>query len=196
VPRSILPPAPRSSAPAAWGAAFAAATASATAAAVSDRTASLVIRNLVFTAVVPGLGGAWLPWRILTHDGRTAAPQAWEAVAVIVPGIALYAWCVWNFGAAGHSTPGPWDAPKSVVAASPYRWVRNPIYIAALLIVLGEARLFMSPRLLAYAAAMALVFHLFVTCYEEPVLRRRFGSAYRDYRRAVPRWLLRPPRPA
>jgi protein-S-isoprenylcysteine O-methyltransferase Ste14 len=68
--------------------------------------------------------------------------------------------------------------------------------ISALLIVVGEAWLFLSLRLLAYAGAMAVFFHLFVTGYEEPTLRRRFGRAYLDYRRAVPRWVPRPPRHA
>ena len=94
----------------------------------------------------------------------------------------------------GGGTPGPWDAPSRVVAAGPYRWVRNPIYLAALLIVLGEAWLFLSLALLAYAGAMAVVFHLFVIGYEEPMLRRRFGSAYLEYQRMVPRWIPRRPR--
>ena len=157
------------------------------------RTLSLIIRNLLFTAVVPGLGGAWVPWQILTRHGHHAAPAAWEAAGLIAAGTALYAWCAWNFAAVGHGTPGPWDAPPRLVAAGPYRWVRNPIYLAALVIVLGEAWLFMSPRLLAYAATMAIVFHLFVTGYEERTLRRRFGSNYLQYRHAVPRWILRPP---
>jgi protein-S-isoprenylcysteine O-methyltransferase Ste14 len=83
-----------------------------------------------------------------------------------------------------------------VVATGPYRWVRNPIYLAALLVVLGQAWLFMSLPLVAYAGAMALCCHLFVIGYEEPTLRRRFGSAYLDYRNAVPRWVPRAPRRA
>jgi len=155
------------------------------------RTLSLVVRNLVFTVVVPGLGGFWAPWQIL--GGHYPAPAMWEAVVVIAAGVALYVWCVWNFAAVGRGTPGPWDAPRQVVATGPYRWVRNPIYLAALLVVLGQAWLFMSLPLLAYAGAMALCCHLFVIGYEEPMLRRRFGSAYLDYRNAVPRWVPRPP---
>ena len=71
--------------------------------------------------------------------------------------------------------------------------MRNPIYLAALLVVLGEAWLFSSPLLLAYAAAMAFCFHLFVTGYEERTLARRFGPAYLEYRHAVPRWIPRKP---
>jgi protein-S-isoprenylcysteine O-methyltransferase Ste14 len=158
------------------------------------RTLNLLVRNVVFTVLVPGLGGIVVPWWILTRDGRTASPAAWEALPVIAAGAALYVWCVWNFAAVGRGTPGLWDAPRRVVAVGPYRWVRNPIYIGALLVVLGEAWLFLSPPLLAYAGAMAICFHLFVVGYEEPTLRRRFGGEYRRYQRTVPRWIPRPPR--
>src|ERR1700683_3172843 len=106
------------------------------------RTLSLVVRNLVFTAVVPGLGGVWVPWRVATGHRGAVAAAGWAAVPVIAAGAALYAWCVWNFAAVGRGTPGPWDAPSRFVAAGPYRWVRNPIYVAALVIVLGAAWLF------------------------------------------------------
>lgn len=158
------------------------------------RTLNLIVRNLVFTVMVPGLGGAWIPWWILARDGRAASPAAWEAIPIIAAGAALYMWCVWDFAAVGRGTPGPWDAPRRVVAVGPYRWVRNPIYVAALLVVLGEAWLFRSLPLLVYAGAMAAFFHLFVIGYEEPTLHRRFGSTYRLYQRTVPRWIPRPPR--
>jgi protein-S-isoprenylcysteine O-methyltransferase Ste14 len=76
----------------------------------------------------------------------------------------------------------------------PYRWVRNPIYIAALLIVSGEAWLFLSPAVLLYAAGLAAAFHLFVIAYEEPHLRARFGEPYDAYRHTVSRWIPHPPR--
>jgi protein-S-isoprenylcysteine O-methyltransferase Ste14 len=158
-----------------------------------SRTLSLIVRNVMFTIVVPGLGGVLAPWWILnSHGGATVG--AWEAVPVIVAGAALYGWCVWNFAAVGEATPGLWDAPRRVVATGPYRWVRNPIYLAALLVVLGEAWLFMSPPLLVYAAAMAVFCHLFVTGYEERKLARQFGDSYLEYRHTVPRWIPRRPR--
>ena len=69
------------------------------------RALSLIVRNLAFTVVVPGLGGAWVPWWILTRHGRAATPTAWEAIAVIAAGAALYVWCVWNFAAVGRALP-------------------------------------------------------------------------------------------
>ncbi len=157
------------------------------------RTMSLILRNLLFTIVVPGLGGAYVPWLILTRHGASPAPAAWYGISGITAGTALYGWCIWNFAAVGRGTPGLWDAPRRVVAAGPYRWVRNPIYLAALLIVGGQAWLFLSLPLLAYTGVLAVFFHLFVTGYEEPALSGRFGAAYLDYRQAVPRWIPRPP---
>ncbi len=155
---------------------------------------SLLIRNLVFTVVVPGSGAVLVPWWILTRGGASPEPKAWVGVALIVIGKALYLACLWLFAAVGRGTPGPWDAPRHFVAVGPYRWVRNPIYIAALIVVIGEAWLFLSPGLVVYAGAAALFLQLFVIGYEEPTLRRRFGETYVEYLRAVPRWVPRPPR--
>jgi len=164
-----------------------------------DATAAvgLVVRNVAFAIVVPGAGGAYVPWLILTRNGgRLPAVAAWYAAPVIIAGVCLYAWCAFAFGHTGRGTPGLWDAPRRVVATGPYAFVRNPIYLAALLIVSGEAWLFESPSLLLYAAALAAAFHVLIVGYEEPRLRARFGDPYVAYCRSVARWLPRPPRPS
>jgi protein-S-isoprenylcysteine O-methyltransferase Ste14 len=155
---------------------------------------SLALRNILFTAVVPGAGAVYVPLWILTRGGATPEPVAWPALVFIVPGAALYVACLWVFASVGRGTPGPWDAPRQFVAVGPYRWVRNPIYIAALLVMVGEAWLFLSLPLVLYAAAAAVGCHLFVVGYEERVLSRRFGAKYTAYRRTVSRWIPRPPR--
>jgi protein-S-isoprenylcysteine O-methyltransferase Ste14 len=154
----------------------------------------LAVRNLLFAVVVPGLGAVCIPWWILTRGRATSEPVEWNAVALIAVGATLYLSCLWMFAVVGRGPPGPWDPPRRFVAVGPYRWVRNPIYIAALLVVLGEAWLFLSLPLLKYAAAMAILFHLFVIGHEEPTLHRRFGEAYAEYLRTVPRWIPRWPR--
>lgn len=158
------------------------------------RALSLAVRNLMFTIVVPGAGGGYVPWLILTRHGALPAAGAWYAAPVLVAGCCLYTWCVCAFAAVGGGTPGVWDAPRRVVATGPYRWVRNPIYLSALLIVCGEAWLFLSTALLLYAGALAVAFHLLVIGYEEPRLRARFTGQYAAYERAVARWVPRRPR--
>jgi protein-S-isoprenylcysteine O-methyltransferase Ste14 len=152
---------------------------------------SLALRNLVFTFVVPGTAAVLVPLLILT--GSEPAPVAWPAAAVIALGGGLYAWCVWVFATVGRGTPAPWDAPRRFVAVGPYRWVRNPMYIAVLAVVIGEAWLFLWLPLLAYAAVLSLAFHLFVVGYEEPTLTQTFGETYLAYRRSVSRWVPKPP---
>jgi len=155
---------------------------------------SLAVRNFLFTLAVPGLGAVALPWWILTRSGGAPVPTGWYSLGVIAAGAALYLTCVWIFAVVGRGTPGPWDAPRHLVAVGPYRWVRNPIYLAALLVVLGEAWLFDSRSLLLYAGEMAIFFHLFVIGYEEPTLRRAFGQTYVEYTRRVRRWFPVPVR--
>jgi protein-S-isoprenylcysteine O-methyltransferase Ste14 len=156
---------------------------------------SLGIRNVLFTFVVPGLGAGWIPWRILDRFGGTLVTMPWAAgpIAVMAAGAAIYLLCLRLFAVVGRGTPGPWDAPRRLVAVGPYRWVRNPIYLSALLVVLGEAWLFLSWALLLYVGIMGVSFHLFVIGYEERTLRRRFGESYARYSRAVSRWVPRPP---
>jgi len=72
--------------------------------------------------------------------------------------------------------------------------VRNPIYLAAITVVLGESWLFLSTSLVVYAVVMAIFVNLWVIGYEEPHLRRRFGDSYREYLRTVRRWIPRRPR--
>ena len=151
----------------------------------------LALRNVVFTIAFPGAGGVGIPWWILTHGGALPSAVAWAGAAPLLAGAVLYFWCLGLFAVAGDGTPGPWDAPRHLVAIGPYRLVRNPIYLSALLVVLGEAWLFWSAALLHYAVVMAIACHLFVIGYEEPTLGRTFGAAYAEYRRAVPRWVPR-----
>jgi protein-S-isoprenylcysteine O-methyltransferase Ste14 len=80
-----------------------------------------------------------------------------------------------------------------LVAAGPYRYVRNPQYVGVVLVIVGEALLTGMAALVGYAAVMAVGYHLFVRYYEEPTLTRLFGEPYARYRGAVPRWLPRRP---
>lgn len=154
---------------------------------------SLATRTLLFTLVVPAAGAVYAPWWILTRSGASPHPIVWPAALSIVAGAGLYLWCAWEFAVVGRGTPGPWDAPRRFVAVGPYRWVRNPIYIAAGLVIGSEALLFMSLELLLYLVVFALGVHLFVVGFEEPTLHRRFGDEYEQYRRTVPRWIPRRP---
>jgi len=91
----------------------------------------------------------------------------------------------------GLGTPAPVAPTERLVVTGAYRYVRNPMYVAVIAAIVGQALLLGQTVLLYYAALVALLVVSFVRLYEEPVLRRQFGEQYDAYRRAVPRWMPR-----
>ena len=83
----------------------------------------------------------------------------------------------------------PLDPPKELVVTGPYRYVRNPIYVGVLIIVMGYFLWFKTVWMVIYAVVAFLGIHLFVTLYEEPTLKKKFGAAYENYCKSVPRWI-------
>ena len=96
-----------------------------------------------------------------------------------------------RFALEGLGTPAPIAPPRNLVVSGLYRHVRNPIYVAVVAVILGQAVLFADWRLLGYGALIWLAFHTFVLAYEEPTLRQSYGAEYESYRANVPRWLPR-----
>jgi protein-S-isoprenylcysteine O-methyltransferase Ste14 len=115
----------------------------------------------------------------------------WLGVATMALGAPLWADAIIRFVVCGHGTPFPAAPPQHLVVSGFYRHVRNPMYIGAGALVLGEALLLGSHNILLYLAALGVIVHLFVVFYEEPTLRRLFGDEYRQYCARVPRWLAR-----
>jgi protein-S-isoprenylcysteine O-methyltransferase Ste14 len=104
-------------------------------------------------------------------------------------GGSLALWCILTFVLLGKGTPAPFDPPRHLVVAGPYRYVRNPMYLGAGLALAGAALVYRSIALLSYTALFLLATHLFVVFYEEPTLSRLFGADYQAYRAKVRRWL-------
>jgi protein-S-isoprenylcysteine O-methyltransferase Ste14 len=155
-----------------------------------------VTRALVYTALFVWLWG-WVALGLRPYDaglggplGPWAAPLGW---ALIAAGAALVVSCQWVFILRGRGTPAPFDAPRQVVAAGVYRFVRNPMYLGGFLVLVGFGLVERSGAIVIFSAIWLLLVHLAVVLLEEPDLRRKFGSSYEQYRRAVPRWLPRRP---
>jgi protein-S-isoprenylcysteine O-methyltransferase Ste14 len=127
----------------------------------------------------PGLHFAFPDW----------APAVGIALLVVGGFIALT--CVATFVTCGEGTPAPFDPPRKFVASGPYRYVRNPMYFGAFLVLLGFGLVERSPAILLFTLPWLLLAHLFVILYEEPHLRDTFGETYDEYCRTVRRWLPR-----
>jgi len=152
------------------------------------------IGTVLFVVIAPGSVVGVAPWLILRWAPTSALPEwlRWVSLVPLVPAAFLLVDSFVRFVTRGRGTPAPIAPPSSLVVSGFYRWARNPMYAAIILVVLGEALLFRSLALLLYAAVLWLVFHLFVLLYEEPHLRGTFGQPYDEYVRSVPRWIPRP----
>lgn len=129
----------------------------------------------------------WPRWTFGTHPGVTVL--GWVSGGLlIVGGVGLAVRCTVLFGRKGSGTPIPTDPPERLVVSGPFRWTRNPMYLAYTMILVGEALAVGHTALLLYSAACAGAFHLIVLG-EEILLRRRFGETYDHFARQVPRWI-------
>ncbi len=155
----------------------------------------LALRSISFVFLLPGTVAVYLPFRILRLTGHWVLPEptlsSLGAGALTLLGAAVLLRCVWDFFVSGRGTLAPVDPPRELVVSGPYRFTRNPMYHGVLAAILGQAWLFHSAPLLAYAAIVWVVFHLFVVLHEERALEATFGERYRAYRRTVPRWSVR-----
>lgn len=154
-----------------------------------------IVGSFVFFWIAPATVAGWIPY-LLTRWQLQAPLLGIPAgrgagLALAVTGLAGIVECFIRFAIKGRGTPAPIAPPENLVVTGLYRHVRNPMYIAALATIVGQALLLGSVALLAYAAAVWLAFHAFVLAYEEPALQRRFGTSYERYRGNVPRWLPR-----
>jgi protein-S-isoprenylcysteine O-methyltransferase Ste14 len=143
---------------------------------------------LLAPCVVAGLVPWWLTdWRVLEPLPHWA-PVRIVGVALAAAGAAVLIQAFVRFVTEGLGTPAPVAPPERLVVGGLYRYVRNPMYLAVLANIVGQALALGQLGLLAYAGAVAGMVAGFVHWYEEPTLSRRFGAQYQAYRRAVPAW--------
>ena len=156
------------------------------------RTSAPILKTLLFTVVVPGTVVGYIPYVLAAH-GEHAGARGVGVIGMVAMAVggAGYLSCAWNFAYHGLGTPAPLDPPKVLIVRGLNRYVRNPMYVSVLLIVLGEAALFRAPLLVLYGALLWSCAHLFVVFYEEPTLQKQFGAQYDQYRKSVPRWVPR-----
>jgi protein-S-isoprenylcysteine O-methyltransferase Ste14 len=149
----------------------------------------LFARALLAFLALPGIVAFAVPMMWLAATFRMQLARPLGLVPLVVGTVALL-WCVRDFYVAGRGTLAPWAPPKRLVVVGLYRYSRNPMYVAVILILIGWPASFDQPWLWLYAAAVALAVHLRVVLGEEPWLARTHGEQWHAYAARVPRWLL------
>src|SRR5262245_46419214 len=136
----------------------------------------LLLKVMIFALVAPGTFAVLIPYLLLALYGDahpvSSGSLSYLGVLFIAQGGVVYVRCLWYFAVTGRGTPAPIDPPKNLVVCGLYRYVRNPIYIGSVLVLLGEAILFQALILFGYAAVVFVAFYLLVVLYEEPTRRQ------------------------
>jgi protein-S-isoprenylcysteine O-methyltransferase Ste14 len=159
------------------------------------RRAFALLGTALFLVLAPGCVAGLVPWWISRWQFH-APFRGYPGLRVI--GVVLIAGGTYvvldsftRFALQGLGTPAPVFRTRHLVVKGFYRYVRNPMYVAVVAVILGQAVLFGDVRLFEYALFAWLAAHLFVLAYEEPTLRKTFGAEYEAFRANVPRWIPR-----
>ena len=151
-----------------------------------------ILKTAIFAALFMAFVLVFVPLRWVMPPGTgIVMPLGLLGLVPLAIGVAIVLWCLWEFATRGEGTPAVFDPPKKLVVRGPYKYVRNPMYIGASLILAGFSALFGSLPLLIYMIAFFAIVHAFVVFYEEWTLGRKFGDAYAQYKQSVPRWIPR-----
>jgi protein-S-isoprenylcysteine O-methyltransferase Ste14 len=157
------------------------------------RVVNAVAGSGLFLLAAPGTVAGLVPWALT--GWRVRSPNGWSAlvagagVLLVVVGIAVLLEQFARFALRGRGTPAPIAPPSRLVVTGLYRYVRNPMYVAVVVILIGENLLMPSLALAVYSVVATAAMVSFARWYEEPALLARFGTDYRAYRAAVPGWI-------
>ncbi len=158
------------------------------------RRFSAVAGSIAFFAAAPGVVAGLVPWGLTDRYRQPVAGRPIFIVLgtiLVLAGLAVLVPAFARFVLEGRGTPAPVAPTEKLVVGGLYGHVRNPMYLAVLSVIAGQALIFASWPLALYCVAAAAAMVAFVRFHEEPTLARRYGADYETYRRTVPGWLPR-----
>jgi protein-S-isoprenylcysteine O-methyltransferase Ste14 len=152
-----------------------------------------VLKTLIYMGGLHGFFTFYMPFQIAMWTSplfdlgnlRYAAVPLWAGGAWIIM------ICCMDMIRRGRGTPAHMDPPKQLLITGLYRYVRNPIYLGALLALSGHIIWSGSGLVIAYFICYLVAFHILIVFFEEPILRNKFGNEYDQYCDTVPRWIPR-----
>ena len=160
------------------------------------RRSAAAVGSAVFFVVAPGVVAGLVPWlisgwQVAASMSRFAIIRMTLGAVLLIVAVVVLVRAFARFVGEGGGTPAPVAPTERLVVGGDYRFVRNPMYLAVVTAVLGQAMIFGSLALLLYALTVWAIMAAFVRWYEEPLLLERYGDQYQRYRRAVRAWMPR-----
>ena len=154
-----------------------------------------ILGSAIFFVVAPIIVAGLIPLSITGRQLRPPllglGPSRVIGAVLVILGLVPLLESFGRFALVGLGTPAPIAPPQHLVVSGFYRFVRNPMYVGVVTIILGEALMLGEANLLIYGAIIWLAFHIFVLVYEEPTLLQAYGPEYEAFRANVPRWIPR-----
>lgn len=154
-----------------------------------------VLGSILFLFVAPGIVAGLIPWSLSYYRFGPPLlglePLRWLGALLLALGALLLIETFSRFALQGLGTPAPIAPTKTLVVTGSYRFVRNPMYVAVVSLIEGQALLFGDIAVFAYGLIVWLAVHLFVIGYEEPTLGDAYGDQYHRYCAHVRRWIPR-----
>lgn len=153
------------------------------------RRIGAAVGSIVFFLLAPGVVAGLIPWLITGWErGEVWLPLRVVGVLLIVAGLVVLAHSFVQFVMEGIGTPAPVAPTEHLVVGGMYRYVRNPMYVAVVAVIVGQGIALGRPVLLLYGLVAGGTMAAFARLHEEPSLEGRYGQSYREYRQAVPGW--------
>ena len=154
---------------------------------------SLILRNLFFTILQPGIVVGLIPYLILQNsnlvDYKLNTLYDYIGLLFFIIGFIIVLVCIFHFATLGNGTLSPVDPTKKLVIKGLYKLTRNPMYVGVIFLLIGEVVFTKSINLLFYTLFVFIGFHLFIKYIEEPRLLNDFGEEYKQYSKSVKRWI-------
>jgi protein-S-isoprenylcysteine O-methyltransferase Ste14 len=155
----------------------------------------MALRHLLAIAALPVMVAVVVPLWLARRYGITPSLGASGGVVllqagglvVLAIGLLLFFSTLRRFASEGQGTLAPWDPPRHLVVRGPYRFVRNPMISGVVFVLVGEAMMLVSRPHAVWAIIFLAINLVYIPLLEEPFLLRRFGAAYQEYCRHVPR---------
>jgi len=164
---------------------------------MKPKTSELIealLGTLFFLMIIVPIFTIWIPRTIISSSYQIyefdIGKIRFLGLLPILLGSAIYVSCSFNFLFVGRSSPIPFTQTKRLILKGLYRYVRNPLYIAGVFVLVGEAVLFQSVGIFIYCLVMFGLFYVNVIM-EETFLANEFGAEYDQYCNSVPRWIPR-----
>ena len=153
-----------------------------------------LLGTLLFLLLIIPVFLIWIPRQILLSPEHIyrfdIGVFRYLGIVPIVLGGVIYFFCSVSFVFVGKGSPILFTPTEELIVTGFYKFVRNPLYIAGVLVLTGEALLFQSVGIFIYCLVMFGVFNVYILM-EENQLADQFGATYKQYCNSVPRWIPR-----